>query len=1234
MLKRTKTALLIFLAVLVGFFGLSNFSNAESDTSEIEVRVKHTLTVYTEHGTVSGTGNFSCNQSNTPCVEEDYYHGDGVTLSVGPTEDGYTFSGWQGGGCSGTDPCFFIMNSSKEITAKYTKQTKYFNLIVNVGTGGKVTGLGVNCSSPGCQKSFEEGEEVELKAEPNDGFSFASWSGCNSSNGNKCNITMSSNKNVTATFSVENTTTGHVNSPLCKVQAGQSSCEIDVSWNVSYPKGQTTLEKSPGNQIIGTSHSGSVKQDLYISDPINYYYYYLYNDGKFLHHDFSWASCVSGTKLSKFKDKCVREFSVIFDKNGGQGIMPPQVFEEDETKDLNENTFTHASGFFKEWNTGKYGDETSYVDQASFTMGSSDVTLHAIWMMGELSAPNCTIPIGANKCNTTVKWNVKNPISATTKVTTPQNITVGSGHSGTKSYSLNYGESRNFFLYNNGIELKVVQASATCSSDGIWSEAQNKCIKDETCHGCSITTSSNGCVIAPESDCVDSLFGTKKSFTITPEVKSPNTQEDYNISASGCGGLLSGNTYTTGTLNKNSPDCLITADCSVKTQKVVFKPNGGTGTMLSQYIQRNISASLNKNLFQKNGSAFKEWTTKQDGSGNSYKDQAIFHMGITDVNLYAQWSELGKSLKVEIEGSGSVTSNPTGIECPTDCEEGYNHNQKIELEASAFNDNSFSGWTGCNRVLEGNKCEVTLDENKTVKAKFVPVVVIMTPDSLEYDINPNTNIPFSYSVSTGLNPAECRLLDFEKEPLTQYQTANPISYISEPTSGSYGYFLECRNKNNSSLIATSPKIIVNVVVVSVIPSSTMGKGEPGSVYSFGFTPDSLPKEPERLYKASCQLLNNNKEPLTSWASVILGNKNSISYALPKATGDFGYYIRCKNDEYQPAQATSAKITITSACEEDYQLDENGTCAKPTFHVSDGCEIESQGHQCLIDITWNIYQGEGDWAITSNTPVSGNIVVYITGSNRYSGKEGFYIYGTENHQFFLYNDGKLIESKLSKAYCEKGTLWNREKNICDIPLGTIEVGVCEISENKNTCESDIVWKFYDGIEDLGDGDICVRFNETEKCVNEGEMEEETFYYGENTLKVFVEGKQIKESYHAAYCVRGTEWSEEDKKCIIKKPEIYYFEAQPAAVFSGQSSYLKWRFHEDLADHCEIKSKLFIAPEEEEREHVVSIESTDHDGSYKVTPQGTTEYFMTCYKNNKEGETFKTMVSVIDLFIKER
>ncbi|MBL0213026.1 MAG: hypothetical protein IPQ07_04020 [Myxococcales bacterium] len=68
-------------------------------------------------------------------------------------------------------------------------------------------------------------------------------------------------------------------------------------------------------------------------------------------------------------------------------------------------------------------------------------------------------------------------------------------------------------------------------------------------------------------------------------------------------------------------------------------------------------------------------------------------------------------------GSGFVTSNPTGISCGTDCSEAYNPNTMVVLTALAVNGSTFDGWTGGGCTGSGT-CTVTLDAAKMVTATF------------------------------------------------------------------------------------------------------------------------------------------------------------------------------------------------------------------------------------------------------------------------------------------------------------------------------------------------------------------------------------------------------------------------------------------------------------------------------------------------------------------------------------
>ncbi|OGN22557.1 MAG: hypothetical protein A2918_02235 [Candidatus Yanofskybacteria bacterium RIFCSPLOWO2_01_FULL_42_49] len=73
-----------------------------------------------------------------------------------------------------------------------------YNLDVNRGANGSVSGPGISCGSD-CTESYPDGTNVSLDAIPDSGFVTA-WSGCDSSSGNQCSVTMNADRTVTADF--------------------------------------------------------------------------------------------------------------------------------------------------------------------------------------------------------------------------------------------------------------------------------------------------------------------------------------------------------------------------------------------------------------------------------------------------------------------------------------------------------------------------------------------------------------------------------------------------------------------------------------------------------------------------------------------------------------------------------------------------------------------------------------------------------------------------------------------------------------------------------------------------------------------------------------------------------------------------------------------------------------------------------------------------------------------------
>lgn len=78
------------------------------------------------------------------------------------------------------------------------------------------------------------------------------------------------------------------------------------------------------------------------------------------------------------------------------------------------------------------------------------------------------------------------------------------------------------------------------------------------------------------------------------------------------------------------------------------------------------------------------------------------------------------SLTVVTAGSGTVTSNPNGINCGANCRFGFVQNETVSLTATTPSGFTFSGWTGaCSGT---GSCSVTMTAAKTVTATFIPIV--------------------------------------------------------------------------------------------------------------------------------------------------------------------------------------------------------------------------------------------------------------------------------------------------------------------------------------------------------------------------------------------------------------------------------------------------------------------------------------------------------------------------------
>ncbi|MGA2019440.1 MAG: alkaline phosphatase family protein [Candidatus Sulfotelmatobacter sp.] len=151
----------------------------------------------------SSTGGISC----VPTCSASFAPNTQVTLTATPT-GGSTFTGWSGGGCSGTGTCSVTVASSESVTATFAAAVVIVNDTLTVTLAGTGQGTvvsspaGINCTTGTCTGSFPANTQIMLTETPGANSSFTSWSGCTGTT--TCTFTLTAAETVTATFGPTN----------------------------------------------------------------------------------------------------------------------------------------------------------------------------------------------------------------------------------------------------------------------------------------------------------------------------------------------------------------------------------------------------------------------------------------------------------------------------------------------------------------------------------------------------------------------------------------------------------------------------------------------------------------------------------------------------------------------------------------------------------------------------------------------------------------------------------------------------------------------------------------------------------------------------------------------------------------------------------------------------------------------------------------------------------------------
>jgi uncharacterized repeat protein (TIGR02543 family) len=109
------------------------------------------------------------------------------------------------------------------------------------------------------------------------------------------------------------------------------------------------------------------------------------------------------------------------------------------------------------------------------------------------------------------------------------------------------------------------------------------------------------------------------------------------------------------------------------------------------------------------GYVFSGWSGACSGTG-------ACTVGMTSGESVTATFALLETLTVSVSGSGTVTSSPSGISCPSNCSANYTYGTNVSLSASPAAGYQFTGWSGaCSGT---GVCTVPMTATKSITAKF------------------------------------------------------------------------------------------------------------------------------------------------------------------------------------------------------------------------------------------------------------------------------------------------------------------------------------------------------------------------------------------------------------------------------------------------------------------------------------------------------------------------------------
>jgi LmbE family N-acetylglucosaminyl deacetylase len=562
--------------------------------------------------------------------------------------------------------------------------------VTKAGAGsGTVTSspAGISCGAT-CSASFEHGSEVTLSAAPAAGSSFVKWTGACTGSG-ACKVTMSAAKSVGAEFAL----------------VPKFALKVTKSGN-----GSGTVTSSPSGINCGTDCEGEYEQGKEVTLAPN-----PAGGSEFK----GWSGACTGTGTCKVTMSAAKSV-------GAEFVL--------ERHALSVTKAGNGSGTLT---SSPAGISCGATCSASFDHGT-EVTLTPAagtgsefvkWTGACTGSGACKVTMTAAK-SVSAEFALEKHALAVTR-TGPGSGTVTSSPAGIECGATCSAE------FDHGTEVTLTPAAAGGSRFAGWSGA---CTGAGACKvtistarsvvaefalvpkfALKVTKSGNGAGAVASSpggiscgtDCEEE-YEEGKEVTLTPAASAGSEFKGWSGACTGTG---------TCKVTMSAAKSVGAEFALEKHLLSVTKSGNGSGTLTSSPAGISCGATCSASFDHGTevtlapaagaGSEFVKWTGACTGSGTCKVTMTAAKSVAAEFVLEKHLLSVTKAGN----GSGTVTSSPSGVECGATCGAEFDHGTDVTLSAAAAGGSGFVKWTGA--CTGTGTCKVTMSAAKSVGAEFV-----------------------------------------------------------------------------------------------------------------------------------------------------------------------------------------------------------------------------------------------------------------------------------------------------------------------------------------------------------------------------------------------------------------------------------------------------------------------------------------------------------------------------------